>query len=207
MDMLTRRTLLTASLTGAALLGFGGPPRAAYAQTAEQAVAFIEQTGKSLTGVINGSAAPAEKTAQLEQIVDRDVDINSVARFCIGRFWRSATPEQQQQYLQLFRQMLIKSITVKLGDFQGVTFVVGRATPGDGVVTVASVVTRPGTAPANVGWVVSSAGGSPRIVDLIAEGTSLRLTQRSDYASYLSNNGNNVQALLDAMRQKLTQPS
>ncbi len=28
--------------------------------------------------------------------------------------------------------------------------------------------------------------GSPKIVDVIAEGTSLRLTQRSDYASYLA---------------------
>jgi phospholipid transport system substrate-binding protein len=40
---------------------------------------------------------------------------------------------------------------------------------------------------------------------VVAEGTSLRLTQRSDYASYLSRNNNNVQALIDAMRQQAKQ--
>jgi phospholipid transport system substrate-binding protein len=205
--MLTRRTLMTASLAGAALLGVGALPRFALAQTADQAAAFIDKTGKDLTAVVNGSAGTADKTAQLQQIVDRDVDVDAVARFCLGRYWRSASPAQQQQYLQLFRQVLVKNITSKLGDYQGVTFAVGRTSPRDGAVAVATVVTRPGTAAANVEWVVSSASGSPRIVDVVAEGTSLRLTQRSDYASYLAHNNNNLQALLDAMRQQLTQPS
>jgi phospholipid transport system substrate-binding protein len=206
MDMMTRRTLLTASLTGAIAFALGGLPRAARAQTAEQAAAFVEQTGKELLAVVNGPGTTADKATQLQQIVDRDVDVDTVARFCLGRFWRMATPEQQQQYLQLFRQVLMRNINGKIGEYKGVTLVVGRATPRDASVSVASVVTIPGTAPANVDWVISAASGSPRIIDVVAEGTSLRLTQRSDYASYLSRNGNSVQALLDAMKQKLTQP-
>jgi phospholipid transport system substrate-binding protein len=203
--MLTRRTLLTVSLAGAATLALGGWPGLARAQTADQAVAFIEQTGKELTGVVNGSSA--DKQAQLRDIVDRAVDVDSVARFCLGRFWRTATPDQQKQYLALFHQVLLKNITGKLGEYQGVTFVVSRNTPRDGAIGVTTVVTRPGSAPANVEWVVSAASGSPRIIDVVAEGTSLRLTQRSDYASYMAHNGNSLPALLDAMKQQLTQPS
>ena len=40
------------------------------------------------------------------------------------------------------------------------------------------------------------------IVDVIAEGTSLRLTQRSDYSSYLSHNGNSIDSLLSAMKRQ-----
>ncbi len=39
---------------------------------------------------------------------------------------------------------------------------------------------------------------------MIAEGTSLRITQRDDYAAFLSHNGNSVDALLDAMRQEVS---
>jgi phospholipid transport system substrate-binding protein len=46
-----------------------------------------------------------------------------------------------------------------------------------------------------------------KIIDVIAEGTSLRLTQRSDYSSFLARNSNNVQALIDAMRQQATASS
>jgi len=207
MHMLTRRSLLTASLATVAAIGLGALPRMARAQTPAQASAFVEQAGKDLIAVVNGPGSAADKQAKLKQIVDQVVDVDAVGRFCLGRFWRTATPAEQQQYLQLFHQVLQKNVAGKLGDYQGVTFVVGRATPRDGgTVGVATVVTRPNVAPANVEWVVSSSSGSPRIVDVVAEGTSLRLTQRSDYASFLAHNNDSVQALMDAMRKQLSQP-
>jgi phospholipid transport system substrate-binding protein len=54
-----------------------------------------------------------------------------------------------------------------------------------------------------VQWVVNQVGGRPRVIDVVAEGTSLRLTQRSDYAAYLSRNNNSVDALISAMKQQL----
>ena len=66
---------------------------------------------------------------------------------------------------------------------------------------MASVLNRPGNAPNKVDWVVE-AEGTPKVIDVIAEGTSLRLTQRSDYSAYLARNGNSVQALIDALKQQ-----
>jgi phospholipid transport system substrate-binding protein len=154
--------------------------------------------------VVNGSGAAAAKQAALEKLIDRDVDISAVARFCLGRFWRSATPAQQTDYTGLFRSVLVKNITGKVGEYQGVTMTVGKAQARDDDVAVSSVVTRPNNAPSKVDWVVSAAGGAPKVIDVIAEGTSLRLTQRSDYASFLSRNNNDVQALIDAMRSQAT---
>jgi phospholipid transport system substrate-binding protein len=41
------------------------------------------------------------------------------------------------------------------------------------------------------------------VVDVIAEGTSLRLTQRSEYSAVISRNGGQISALLAAMRQQI----
>ena len=76
----------------------------------------------------------------------------------------------------------------------------GRAQPADGGMLINTTVTRPGAAPSKVDWLVSPA---LKLIDLIAEGTSLRLTQRSDYSSFLSSHSNDVQALLDAMRKQI----
>ncbi len=65
----------------------------------------------------------------LAGIIDAAVDVNGVARFCLGRYWRTATPAQQQQYIKLFRDMLVTNISAKLGEYQGATFSVG-ATQG-----------------------------------------------------------------------------
>lgn len=196
--MLTRRTLMTACAFVAAAVPFAG------ARAADAAAAFVEQAGHDLLDIVNGTAGTADKQAALQVVVDRVVDVDAIAQFCLGRFWRTATPEQKQTYVHLFHQVLLKNITGKLGEFKGVTFTIGRSVPRDGDTGVASVIVRPNTAPANVEWVVSTASGSPRIIDVVAEGTSLRLTQRSDYGAYVSSHGGSVDALIDAMKQQAT---
>ena len=200
--MPTRRTLLLAALAAAAIA-----PAARAASPAETASAFIEQTGKQLLAIVNNTASAAGRQADLQRIVDSSVDVDAVAKFCLGRFWRTATPEQQAQYLQLFHRVLLKNITGKLGDYQGVTFTIGRTVPRDDAFGVATVIMRPNTPAANVEWIVSTASGAPRIIDVIAEGTSLRLTQRSDYAAFLAHNNNDIGVLLAAMKHQLDTPA
>jgi len=200
--MLTRRSLIVSTIAATTLFAATGFAPAAHAQATSEAKAFIEQTASQLIAVVNGNAPNAQKQQQLTQIIDRAVDVPEIARFCLGRFWRAATPEQQKQYIDLFHRVLVINITGKIGEYQGVSINLGQAVDREGAVAVESVVNRPGNAPAKVDWIVNNETGSPKIIDVVAEGTSLRLTQRSDYASYLARNGNNVQALIDAMKRQ-----
>jgi phospholipid transport system substrate-binding protein len=68
---------------------------------------------------------------------------------------------------------------------------------------VTTTVNVPGKPPANVQWVVAMMDGQPKIIDILAEGTSLRLTERNDYAGVISQHGGQVQPLIDAMRNQL----
>ena len=195
---LPRRTLLGSLVTGLVVL-----PRLARADSAaDQALAFVTKAGNDLINVVNGSGSAADKAKALQVVIDRAVDISGVGRFCLGRFWRTATPEQQKDYLELFHRSLVVNITGKVGEYQGVTISFGKAATREDGVAVSSIVTRPNQAPSKVDWLVSSESGQPRIVDVIAEGTSLRLTQRNDYAAYMTRNGNSVQALIDALKKQ-----
>ena len=84
-------------------------------------------------------------------------------------------------------------------------FAIGRATPTAAGIEVATVVTRPDDPPTNVIWVIRDVGGGPKIVDVVAEDHSLRLTQRDDYADYLARNNDSVQALIDALKRQVGQ--
>ena len=197
--MLTRRAFLALGAASVALLAAGSP---ALAQAAE-ATAFIQQLGSQLVAVVNGPGAPAAKRARIEPLIGQAVDVDAIGRFCLGRFWRISTPQQQQEYQRLFRQVLLNNIAGRLGDFQGVRFDMTNTVERDGNVLVGTVIHRPNQQPAQVQWVVNTQSGRPKIIDVIAEGTSLRLTQRSDYAAYISRNGNSVDALIQAMRQQV----
>lgn len=174
------------------------------APSPQAAASFIQQAGSELAADLNAPGTVAAKRPQLVAFMERVVDVDEVGRFVLGRYWRTATPQQQQEYLQLFRTVLTNAVVLRLGDYQGgVTLSVVRSEPaGDGV-HVATQIARPGNATYNVTWVVGGTDGQPRIVDVIAEGVSLRQTQRSDYASYLQQHGGNVGALIQALQAQV----
>ena len=198
--MLTRRvTLALPILTLPGLL----QPDPAQAQGAQGATAFVTVFGESLTAIINGSGSYEDKKRQLAPVIEQDVDVDGIARFCLGRFIRQATPAQQQEYTQLFHRVLLTNIFGKLGEFQGVTFRMTTTIQTEEGSTVGTLIQRPGQRPNTVQWVVGASTGQHKIIDVKAEGTSLRLTQRNDYTSYLTRNGDDVGALINAMRGQL----
>ncbi len=195
--MTTRRLLVAAP----ALLGIAALAPPARAADPDAAASFVDTMLRELLAIANGSGTLEAKRAGLAKVVDARVNVEAVARFCLGRFWRTASAPQQAEFTQLFRRWLIRSVTEKVGEYQGVTYTMGKAARREADVAVSTIVNRPGNAPNKVDWVVD-AEGPPRVIDVIAEGTSLRLTQRSDYAAFMSRNGNNVQALIDALKQQ-----
>lgn len=190
--MLSRRA--TFALTASLL------PSLALAQGADGATAFVTSFGSRLMTIINGPGSYEDKKQRLAPLIEQDVDIDGIARFCLGRFVRQATPAQQQEYTQLFRRVLLNNIFGKLGEFQGVTFRMTNTTQTGEGAAVGTLIQRPSQKANTVQWIVSEATGQPKIIDVKAEGTSLRLTQRNDYTSYITRNGDSVGALLDAMR-------
>lgn len=202
--MRTPRSVPRRLLLGAALLLPALPARAQM--DTGRAAAFIQATGEELVRVLNSAAPVEQRRNQVAAILRRAVDVEGVGRFILGRWWRQASPAEQAEYLRLFEEVLIRNLASRFGEYQGVTFALGRAqarTEDDALVT--TVVQRPSSAAFNLDWRVAEIGGQPRIVDLVAEGASLRLTQRSEYSAVIQRGGNQVAALLAAMRQQIAQ--
>lgn len=204
MHVIDRRSLIGAALT----LSFtaAGLIRPAQAQVdIGRAASFIQTTGQELVAAINDQTRDlAARRQQVAAVLRRAVDVEGVGRFILGRWWRTASPQEQQEYLTLFEETLIRNLSARFGEYQGVRFALGRTQQqtGDDVL-VNTIIEQPRSAPFSLDWRVGEIGGQPRVVDVIAEGTSLRLTQRSEYSSVIQRNNGSVQALLDAMRGQI----
>ena len=195
----TRRVFL-AGVAAVALLGVAGlQPAVAQGGGAD---AFVKQFADQLVAVVNGPGSTAEKQASLRPLIDNSVDVAAIARFCLGRFWNTATPSQQAAYTQLFHQVLLNNISGHLGEYKGVTYSMTGTRSQGADALVGTVINRPNAPPANVQWVVRMTG-EPKVLDVVAEGTSLRLTQRQDYTSYLTRHANNIDALIAALKRQL----
>jgi phospholipid transport system substrate-binding protein len=183
-------------------LGLG---RYAWAQPAERAVTFVKRVSDQLVAIVNSADSQHEKRRRLQEAIDSSVDVDDIARFCLGRFWRIATPDQQMQYVALFHELLVTKIADHLGDYQGVRVTMGLARMSGDTEIVITMVERPEDQTIQVDWVVSTTTGAPKIVDLLAEGTSLRLTQSADFTSYLARHQYSIHELIEGMRQMVAQ--
>ncbi len=191
-------------LVVAVLCGAAVSAARAQAPSADAASAFVNATARQMTAIIDSSADSGSKTRQLQAVVDQVVDAEAIARFCLGRYWPAATPAQRTAFLGLFHAVLLDGVAGQIRAYKGVTVTLGRVQPHDTDVSVSSVVQRPDNEPANVDWVIEQSGGGLKIEDIVAEGTSMRLTRRNDYTAFLASHGGNVDALLAAMRQRLS---
>ena len=193
---------------GATLLAVLLSPRLATAQMeGGRAAAVIQTTGNSQVEALNStSRSLPQRRERVAAILRQAVDIEDTGRFILGRWWRVASPAEQQEYLRLFEETLLRNLAGRFGEFQGVRFSLGRSQQrSEDDVLVTTIVERPGSAAVNLDWRVAEVNGQPRVVDLVAEGTSLRLTQRSEYSSVVQRGGNQIGALLAAMRTQLAQ--
>ncbi len=186
-------------------------PLLAAAAPAPDAAAFIRAAGNELAAIVSHPASRTQRRAALGAFLDRVVDIPYVARFCLGRFWRRATPAQQANYLALFRDILVTSVLARVGAYRhpaanGFHVRILRPVPNGDVTDVTTEVVRPGSPAARVTWVVRQEPAGPRIIDLIAEGTSLRITVRADYTSFLDQHRGSIPTLLAAMARQAGTP-
>ncbi len=170
-----------------------------------RAAAFVRDAGNELVAAINDPRLDvATRRDRVAAVLRRAVDIEG--RFILGRFVRQASPAELAEYNRLFDDIIVRNLSARFGEYRGVRFSLGRSqqrTEED--VLVNTIIERPGQPAFSLDWRVAEVGGQPRVVDVIAEGTSLRLTTRSEYAAVIQRNGGRVAALLDAMRNQIAQ--
>jgi phospholipid transport system substrate-binding protein len=207
-----RRQLIFAS---AALLSAFLPGRAARglpsAAAAEAVVRrLVEQVWQLLTE--RGDASDIDRD-HLLSVLDDGTDLSLLGRLVLGRYWRDASPGQRSEYLQLFRRYMLQTFIQRLRQYAGTDMshpgerfqIIASRPVGERDILVQSRVAPPTSQPLRVDWRLRERPGEPVIIDLIVEGISLLVTQRSEFAAVLERGG--IEGLLAELRARVTQPA
>jgi phospholipid transport system substrate-binding protein len=196
---MTRRSILTAAfvLIAAAL--------APAALAAADPAAVINNLGNRALEVLGKSATPAQKAARFQELFREDFDVPGIARFMLGRYWKTATPEQQQEFVKLFEDYIALVYSAQLSAYSGETLKVTGSRPGPEGAIVASEIVRPtGGSPVKVEWHLTDRNGTYKINDVAVDGISMAVTQRSEFAAVIQRSGGQVQGLITQLREKTT---
>jgi len=133
----------------------------------------------------------------------KDFDVPGIARFVLGRYWKTATPEQQDEFTKLFEDYIALVYSSQLSAYSGETLkVIGSRADPEGAVVASEIIRPSGAPPVKVEWHLSDQHGAYKIRDVAVDGISMAVTQRSEFASVIQRNGGQVQGLIAMLREK-----
>jgi phospholipid transport system substrate-binding protein len=194
---MTRRFVLPAALL--ALLLLSTMPQHAAAQDAQN---FIGTLGTEAIQVLGPSVPEEQRLARFRELFHDDFDIPEIGRFVLGRYWRIATPDEQQEFLKLFQEYIVRAYSARLGQYGGEPFrVTGDHADGDETIVSSEIVEQGGDA-IDIDWHLQQTAGAYKIIDVYVGGVSMAVTERDEFAAVIERSGG-VSGLLDQLRQKL----
>ena len=175
---------------------------------AKKAEEFIKSTtAEGIEQIINANISQAEKDKRFYTLLNNSLDVNFIGQFVLGRNWKTATPQQKQDFVAVYRDLNIATWSKRFNEFVGKSFIFKGTTPSTskGQVFVNSVVPMDQGEPAKVLWRVREKDGAYKIVDIVIEGVSLAQASRSEYTAFIKNNPGGIDALIADLQNKLKQ--
>lgn len=171
-------------------------------QNVSGAQGFVNNMAQRAIGFLGEESITEEqRKSEFRRLLHDSFDMQTIGRFALGRYWKTATAQQRSEYQKLFENMIVEVYSKRFNDYNGQALEV-RSAQAEGKDTVVQSFIVPESGPEiQVDWRVRHKDGRYKIVDVIVEGVSMALTQRSDFASVIQRGGGELDILLAELRK------
>ncbi len=161
---------------------------------------IVDEASKILS-----SSDPVEsKIIKLNDIAERNVDINGIGMYTLGKYRKSLSEDERIKYNKLFKSYFLKSFSSRLVDYSDPKInVVSQKKINEKYTIVRTVLEATNKNPeVTIDWRIYTKNPErPLIRDLIVEGLSLARTQKEEFNSVLQNNDDDINALFKTLEE------
>jgi len=188
-------------LVGSLLLGSHVTPAAAG-----EPLDKVRQTVDNVLTIVNNKALqPQERQTQIRQAVLQRFGFEEMAQRSMGQHWRTLTPQQRQEFVELFTDLLQRSYITRIESYkagsQEVRYPKEDLT-GDQAVVHTEITTEHGE-PVTVDYHMLHKDGDWKAYDIVIEGVSLVNNYRTQFNTIILKDS--YTGLVKQMRTKLAQ--
>lgn len=166
------------------------------AQDPEQAQALVQTTTEQVLERLRTQeealdADPSGIYPLVEDLVLPHFDFERMSRWVLGKFWRQADEAQQQRFVGLFRDLLVRTYAKALLEYkdQEVRFDPLRAGSDPRTVSVRSRIQQPGGYSVNLDYALFQNSEAWKVYDISVNGVSLVTNYRNSFATEIRRGG------------------
>lgn len=203
-------TLIAATLAAAAMLQTAPPAKAAGAvqnvPAFQQPSQLLETVAEQmLTAIESHRAEYRRHPTEVAPIVDKYLlphfDTPLAAQLVLGRFWRTATPQQRARFIKAFHDSLIRNYGAAMAEFHSNMLKVypTHVTPGTTVATVRTNFTRSDGSKVHVDFYVHMTPQGWKAFDVVIDGISYVKSYREDFGPQIEQQG--LDAVIDHLEK------
>ena len=201
--------LTAAGICAAAVAGAQGAPAAAAQAAAAGAAAgaaasasasdpagMVRETAQGMLDELDKHRDeyrrdPAKVAALVDKWLMPHFDTETSARVVLGQFWRTATPDQRQRFINAFYQSLLVNYGDSLVEFtpDRLKIYPSRLEPGATTATVRTEVRRRGGDTVSVNYSLRMTPQGWKAWDVVIDGISYVKSYREDFGSQIESQG------------------
>ena len=166
------------------------------------AINFVDDLAEDIiTNVLTAEVTPEQKLEKFRDAFTKAVDLKSVGQFVLGVYWRKASDEDKQAFLDAFTEFTTKTWADRFDMYNGqdILFTGVRNAERNQYYVDSHIEDKE---PVEVIWRLRQKGDSYKIIDIIVEGVSMAMSYRNEYSAILQQNGGNVKALAEELQKK-----
>ena len=195
-----RRTLITSFVVivtlSLAAVARAGAPTEALRQTVDQVIKILSDPAIA--------DKPDAKRTQVRKVAENIFDYPDTARRSLGPHWSARTPQQQQEFVKLFADLLDRSYISKIELYHGERVkYVGENIDGAEAVVKTLITTKQGS-DVPVDYRMHSQNGRWMVYDVIIEGVSLVSNYRTQFNKIIQTES--YDSLVQRLRAKEATP-
>jgi phospholipid transport system substrate-binding protein len=138
----------------------------------------------------------------VEQKILPNFDFRQMTQLAVGKNWSKATVEQQDNLINEFRTMLVRTYSASLSsvaDYR-VDFKPFKMAPGETDVTVNTEVSKPGAPPIPIDYRMEKKDAGWKVYDVLVDNVSMVTVYRNTFNSEVRKGG--VEGLLAALSRR-----
>ena len=171
---------------------------------APEADIFVQSTVNRASKLLSENISKEEKIEKLKTIAKDTVDIQGIGYYTLGSARKNLTADEKKEYLEKFEMYFLKSFSSRLAEYTNPEInVFSKEVLNKNYTIVNSTLKATSERPEiKIDWrIYTKNPDQPLIRDLIIEGLSLARTQKEEFASVLSSNDGDINALFKILKE------